>query len=141
MFRLISAFVLAALFTAFAVDRPASGEDTNVVALNTDRTVTTTGHALRAPSLNDYAGVYQTTDGATFVVVRNGESLAIELPETVALPIRAAGTGFVLDASFVRISFENDDGNVRLVLARALEEPVVATRMPARQGVVTIHDI
>jgi len=140
MFRLISAFVIAALFTAFAVDRPASGEDTNVIALNTDRTVAT-GPALRTPSLNDYAGVYQTNDGATFVVVRDGESLAIELPETVALPIRAAGTGFVLDSSFVRISFENDDGNVRLVLARALEEPVVATRLPARQGVVTIHDI
>jgi hypothetical protein len=141
MFRLISAFVIAALFTAFAVDRPANGEDTNVVALNTDRTVTTTGPALRAPSPNDYAGVYQTADGATFVVVRDGESLAIELPETVALPMRAAGTGFVLDASFVRISFENDAGNVRLVLARALEEPVVATRMPTRQGVVTVHDI
>ena len=140
MFRLISAFVIAALFTAFAVDRPASGEDTTVVALNTDRTITT-APALRAPSLNDYAGVYQTADGATFVVVCNGESLAIELPETVGLPMRAAGTGFVLDASFVRISFENDDGNVRLVLARALEEPVVATRMPVRQGVVTIHDI
>jgi hypothetical protein len=141
MFRLISAFVIAALFTAFAVDRPANGEDTTLVALNTERAVTTTGPALRAPSLNDYAGVYQTADGAMFVVVCNGESLAIELPETIALPIRAAGTGFVLDPSFVRISFENDDGNVRLVLARALEDPVVATRMPARQGVVTIHDI
>jgi hypothetical protein len=141
MFRLASCFVIAALFTAFAVDRPASGEDSTVVALNTDRAVMTSEIASRALSLDDYAGVYQTADGATFVVVREGDALTIEMPETVALPIRAAGDTFVLDSAYVRIAFEVDNGNVRLVLTRALGEPVVATRMSLQHGVVTIHDI
>ena len=139
MFRLISAFVLAALFTAFAVNRPANGEDSNVVALSTQSAIA--APAPRAPTLDDYAGVYQTADGATFVVARDAESLKIELPETLALPIRAAGQGFVLDASFLRIEFQTDGGTVRMVLARAFEEPMVATRMPVRHGTVTIHDI
>ena len=140
MFRLISAFVVAALFTAFAVDRPANGEDT-LVALNTYRAAPGSETATHPPSLDDYVGVYQTADGATFVVAREGESLQISMPETVVLPIRAAGPSFVLDASLVRIDFESAGGSVRMVLARALEEPLIATRMPSRQGVVSIHDI
>jgi len=141
MFRLFTCFVIAALFTAFAVDRPANGEDSTVVALNTDHTVVTTEPAARALSLDDYAGVYQTVDGATFVVVREGDALTIEMPETVALPIRAAGETFVLDSAYVRITFEAVDGNVRMVLTRALGEPVVATRMSLNRGYVSIHDI
>ena len=140
MFRLISAFVVAALFTAFAVDRPANGED-SLVALNTYPAAPSMEPATHPLSLDDYVGVYQTADGATFVVAREGESLQIAMPENVALPIRAAGSSFVLDASLIRIDFESADGNVRLVLARALEEPLIATRLPSRQGVVTIHDI
>jgi hypothetical protein len=139
MLRLISAFVIAALFTAFAVNRPASGEDS--VALSIDRMAATPEPAEHPLSLDDYVGVYETADGATFIVARAGESLQILLPDTIALPIRAAGPSFVLDASFVRIEFETVDGRVRMVLARALEEPVVATRMPSRHGLVTIQDI
>ena len=54
-----------------------------------------------------------------FVVVRDGDSLAIELPETVALPIRAAEDE--LRARRVRTCGSRsraDDGNVRLVLSR-----------------------
>ena len=142
MFRLVSAFVLAALVTAFIVDGPATGDDSTAVALATDRIITRIEPQPAAP-LDDYAGVYETADGATFVVARDGESFTISLPETVALPIRAAGPGFAFDASLMHIAFENDgDCNcVRLKLAGAVEEPVVATRVPLPRGVVTIHDI
>ena len=142
MFRLASAFVIAALVTAFIVGRPANGDDESVVALAVDRAVTTE-HAPQSSSLDDYAGVYETADGATFVVAREGESLTISLPESVTLPIRAAGHGFALDTSLMNIAFESDgDGEcVRLVLAGTVEEPVVATRIPSRRGIVTIQDI
>jgi hypothetical protein len=141
MLRLLSAFVLAALITAFIVDRPANGDDASVVALAIDRTVAQP--APQSSSLDDYAGVYETADGATFVVAREGESLTISLPETVTLRIRASGHGFALDTSLMHIEFESDgDGEcVRLVLAGTVEEPVVATRVPARRGIVTIQDI
>jgi hypothetical protein len=142
MFRLVSAFVLSALVTAFIVDRSANGDDTRVVALSADRTIT----RIDAPSslaLDDIAGVYETADGATFVVAREGESFTISLPETVALPIRAVGPGFALDASLMQIAFETDGdcGCVRLKLAGTVEDTVVATRVPLPHGLVTIHDI
>lgn len=140
MFRLVSAFVLAALVTAFIVDRPATGDDSSAVALATNRTITRIEPQPAAP-LDDYAGVYETADGATFVVARDGESFTISLPETVALPIRAAGPGFAFDASLMHISFEADGGSVRLVLAGTVADPVVATRVTLPRGVVTIHDI
>ena len=141
MFRLASAVVVATLsFTTIAAE-PTSDAHSNLVALNTNHTDMTTEPAAPALSLDDYTGVYQTADGATFVVVRDGDSLTIEIPETVALPIRAAGPGFVLDSSVVRIAFETDDGNVRMVLARTFQEPVIATRVHLPRGVVTVHDI
>jgi len=140
MFRLVSAFVLSALVTAFLVDRSANGDDTSVVALATHRTPTPI-EAPRSLSLDDIAGVYETADGATFVVARNGESFTISMPESVAVPIRAAGPGFALDASLMHIGFEADGDLVRLVLAGTVEQPVVATRVPLPRGVVTIHDI
>jgi hypothetical protein len=141
MFRLVCAFVVAALFTAFAVNRSASGEDSNKVTPSIDRTVIAAAPAAHAQPPDDYAGVYRTADGATFVVVRDGDSLTIELPETVALPIRATGPSFVLDSSIVQIAFEADGSNVRMVLTRGHEQAVVATRVTTRRGVVTIHDI
>jgi hypothetical protein len=142
MFRLVSAFVVAALVTAFLVDRSANGDDSGVVALATNRTITRID-APRSLSLDDIAGVYETADGATFVVARDGESFTVSLPESVALPIRAAGPGFALDASLMHIAFETDGdcSCVRLVLAGTVEEPVVATRRALPRGVVTIHDI
>jgi hypothetical protein len=140
MFRLLGAFIAAALFTAFAVDRAANGEDSSTLALEIERTDTMENPPY-ASSPDDYAGVYETADGATFVVTRHGESLSIALPESVALPIRAAGPGFALDTALVLIAFENDGECLRLVLSRALEEPVVATRLPLPRGVVTIQDI
>ena len=142
MFRLVSAFVLSALVTAFIVDRSANGDDLSVVALSADRPITRID-APRSLALDDIAGVYETADGATFVVARDGESFTISMPETVALPIRAAGPGFALDASLMHIAFETDGdcSCVRLVLAGTVEDPVVATRVPLPRGVVTIHDI
>jgi hypothetical protein len=142
MFRLVSAFVLSALVTFFLVDRSANGDDSSVVALATNRTIPAFD-APRSLALDDIAGVYETADGATFVVARDGESFTISLPETVALPIRAAGPGFALDASLMRIAFETDGdcACVRLKLAGAVEDTVVATRVNLPQGVVTIHDI
>ena len=142
MFRLVSAFVLSALITAFLVDRSANGDDESAVALATNRTITRMD-APRSLSIDDIAGVYETADGATFVVARDGESFTISLPETIALPIRAAGPGFALDASLMHIAFETDGdcGCVRLVLAGTVEDPVIAKRVPLPHGIVTIHDI
>lgn len=142
MFRLVSAFVLSALVTFFLVGRSANGDDSTVVALATNRTIPAFD-APRSLSVDDIAGVYETADGATFVVARNGESFTISMPETVALPIRAAGPGFALDASLMHIAFETDDDCdcVRLKLAGTVEDTVVATRVNLPHGVVTIHDI
>ena len=142
MFRLVSAFVLSALVTAFLVDPSANGDDSGVVALATNRSITRID-APRSSSLDDIAGVYETADGATFVVARDGESFTISLPESVALPIRAAGPGFSLDASLMNIAFETDGDCdcVRLKLAGTVEDTVVATRVNLPHGVVTIHDI
>jgi hypothetical protein len=140
MFRLVAAFVAAALFTAFAVNRSANGEDSSMPAPSIDRTVIAMSPALDAEPLRTYAGLYRTADGATFVVVEEGDSLTIELPETVSLPIRAAGPVFVLDSSLVQFEFESDQGGVRMVLTRGLDR-TVATRVPTPRGVVTIHDI
>jgi hypothetical protein len=138
MFRLISAVVLAAAFTFVVVKKSAAdGEPALEIALQTN--VVTE----QPSALDDYAGVYETADGALFVVVRDGESLAVELPESVALPIRAAeGPSFVPDSSGMRIAFETHaDGRVNIVVSRSGEEIVVATRVPLRRGIVTIQDI
>ena len=142
MFRLASAIVVATLsFTAIAAEHSTNDVRSNMVALNTGRANTTTEPAAPALSPDEYAGVYETADGSTFVVVREGDSLTIAMPETVALPIRASGAAFVLDSSIVRIAFEVEAGDVRMVLVRAFQEPVIATRMRLPHGVVTIHDI
>jgi hypothetical protein len=138
MFRLTSVVLVISLSLAATAAEEGSapnGGHAQVVALNTSSV------AVQAV-LDDYAGVYVTADGATFVVARAGDSLAIELPETMALPIRAAAsTGFVLDGSGVEIAFETSDGQTRLIVSRPSATPVVATRVPLRRGVVTIQDI
>ncbi len=143
MFRLASAvFVAASSITAIAAAAEQSapnGEQAVEIALHSNVVVAKQPGA----SLDDFTGVYETADGELFVVVREGESLAVELPENVALPMRAAdGPSFVPDASVMRIAFETDaDGNVHIVVSRSPEEIVVATRVPLRRGIVTIHDI
>jgi hypothetical protein len=142
MFRLISAVVLAAAFTFAVVKKSAAnGEPALEIALQTN--VVAEQPNAHAVSLDEYTGVYETAHGALFVVVRNGDSLAIELPESIALPMRAAdGPSFVPDASVIRVAFETDaDGRVNIVLSRSAEEIVVATRVPLRRGIVTIQDI
>ena len=138
MFRSITVVLVAALSAASIAAEEGSapeGELAQVVALNTG------GVAVQSV-LDEYPGVYVTADGATFVVSRAGDSLAIELPETMALPIRAAaGAGFVLDASIVEIAFDTSGGQTRLIVSRPSAAPVVATRVPLRRGVVTIQDI
>ena len=138
MFRFTSVALVTSLSLAAIAAEEGSvptGEHAQVVALNTSSVAT-------PPTLDDYAGVYVTADGATFVVARAGDSLAIELPETMALPIRAAAsTGFVLDGAVVEIAFESANGQTRLIVSRPSAAPVVATRVPLRRGVVTIHDI
>ena len=141
MFRLISAIVLAAAFTFAVVKKSAAdGEHALEIALHTN---VVTQPSARAASLDEYAGVYETAEGALFVVVREDDSLAVELPESLALPIRAAeGSSFVPDATVMQIAFETDaDGNVRIVVSRSSESTVVATRVPLRRGIVTIQDI
>jgi hypothetical protein len=137
MFRSTTVVLVASLSLAVAAEEDSvpTGEHAQVVALNT-------GSVVVEPVLDDYAGVYVTADGAAFVIARVGDSLAIELPETMALPIRAAATaGFVLDASVLEIAFETSGGQTRLIVSRPSAAPVVATRVPLRRGVVTIHDI
>ena len=141
MFRLASSAIAITLSLAAlgAETQPAAGEPAQVIALNTHRE----GAAAEPKSLDDYAGVYASADGATFVVVRAGNSLAVELPESMSLPVRTAnGTTFVLDGAAVRIAFETDaDGQLRMVVSQPAGEPVVATRVTLPRGIVTIHDI
>jgi Domain of unknown function (DUF3471) len=142
MFRLTSVVLVSSLsLAAIAAEEPSApnGGHAQVVALNT----TPNFVAEQPASLDDYAGVYETADGATFVVARAGDSLAIELPETMALPIRTAGgPSFVLDGAVVQIAFETDaGGQARMIVSRPLAEPIVATRVTLRRGVVTIQDI
>jgi hypothetical protein len=141
MFRLASAVVATLSFTAIAAEPSTHHARSNLVALSTNRADTPAEPATQTLALDDYAGVYRTADGATFVVVRDGDHLTIEMPETVALPIRASGPSFVLDAAVVRIEFETGNGAVRMVLVRALAEPIVATRVQLPHGIVTVHDI
>ena len=141
MFRLTSVVLATSLSLAAIAaeeDSGATGVHAQVVALNTNRVV-----AEQPAPLDDYAGVYQTADGATFVVAQAGDSLAIELPETMALPIRAAGNlSFVLDASVGQIAFDvGPDGQPRMIVSRPSAAPVVATRVPLPRGSVTIQDI
>ena len=141
MFRSTSVVLATSLSLAAIAAEDTSvptGGEAQVVALNTNRVV-----AEQPASLDDYAGVYQTADGATFVVAQAGDSLAVELPETMALPIRAAGDlSFVLDASVVQIAFDvGPDGQTRMIVSRPSFAPVVATRVPLPRGFVTIQDI
>ena len=142
MFRLISAVVLAAAFT-FAVVKKSAADGDHALEIALQANVVTEQPSARAASLDEYTGVYETADGALFVVVRDGESLAVELPKSVALPIRAAeGPSFVPDATVMRIAFETDaDGRVNIVVSRSGDAIVVATRVPLRRGIVTIKDI
>jgi len=137
MFRLTSVVLVTSLaLAAIAAEEgsaPNSGH-AQVVALNTNSVAA-------APALDDYTGLYETPDGATFVVARAGDSLAIELPETMALPIRAAaGASFVLDGS-MQIAFETSGGQARLIISRPSAAPIVATRVQLPRGFVTIQDI
>lgn len=141
MFRLTSVVLATSLsLAAIAAEEQSvpSGGQTQVVALNTSRDVV----AQRFVSLDDYAGVYQAADGAMFVVTRVGDSLAIELPETMALPIRAAGElSFVLDGPVVRIAFEMAGGQARMIVSRPSGPDVVAMRLALPRGSVTVQDI
>ena len=140
MLRLTSVVLATSLsFAAIAAEdgSASNGGHAQVVALNTNRVVTE-----QPASLDDYAGVYVTADGTMFVVARRGDSLSVELPETMALPIRAAGNlSFVLDGPAVQIAFETADGLTRMIVSQPSAAPVVATRVPLRRGVVTIQDI
>src|SRR5262245_5557998 len=114
MFRLTSVVLVTSLALAIAAEEGSApiGGHAQVLALNT------TSVAAAAPALDDYTGLYETPDGATFVVARAGESLSIEMPETMALPIRAAaGASFVLDGS-MQIAFETVGGQARLIVSR-----------------------
>lgn len=136
MFRFITAVVLATLPLA----SPAAEEQTaapQIVAMQTPSDV-----AIDAARLDAYTGVYQTADGALFVVERAGDSLAIELPETLALPIRAAAGGSFVLGPVVEIAFETGlHGEPRMIVSVPASDPVVATRVPLRRGAVTIQDI
>lgn len=136
MFRLITAVVLATLPLA-----PAAAEEQTaapqIVAMQTQSDVA----ASDAARLDAYTGVYQSADGALFVVERAGDSLAIELPETMALPIRAESGGTFVLGPVVEIAFETGaDGEPRMIIS-VPAAPVVATRVMLPRGVVTIQDI
>jgi hypothetical protein len=144
MFRLASAvFVAASSITGIAVAAEQSAADGEHLEIALHTNIVANQPSALAASLDEYAGVYETTDGALFVVVRDGESLSVELPENVALPMRAAdGPSFVPDATVIRIAFRTDaEGQVHIVVLRSAEEVVVARRVPLRRGIVTIQDI
>ena len=137
MFRLITAVVLATLPLAPPVAEEQAAAP-QIVAMQTEHDVAA---ALRAP-LDEYTGVYRTADGALYVVERTGDSLAIELPETLALPIRAAAGGSFVLGPVVEISFETGaDGEPRMIVSVPASAPVVATRVALPRGFVTIQDI
>lgn len=142
MLRLTSVVLATSLsLAAIAAEEnsAATGGHAQVIALNTNHVV-----AERTAAANDFAGVYQSADGATFVVAQSGDSWAIELPETMALPIRAAAgnVSFVLDGSVMQIAFDvGADGQARMIVSRPSAPPIVATRVTLPRGFVTVQDI
>lgn len=137
MFRLTSAAVAAIVSFAAATAEEQTAVS-QVVAMQTQRDVA----AAEPAPLDVYTGVYATADGALFVVERANESLAVELPETMALPIRAQSSGSFVLGAMVEIAFEiGADGEPCMIVSVPSAAPVVAKRVALPRGVVTIQDI
>lgn len=141
-------FALAATFsvapTAFAEETPHSLEERVVVA----RADATAAPGATMISLDECSGRYRTADGLELVIVRDGETLTLELPDALLsremrLHLDDSGLLFVADPAVLLSFWTNTDGNVTsiAVYAERGAPPIEAVKMPAPRGVVTIHDV
>ena len=145
--NLAAGFALAATFsvasTAFAEETSHSLEERFVVA----RADAAAAHGAAMISLDECSGRYRTADGLEFVILRDGETLTMELPEALTsreTRLHADGSGVFVADPAVLLSFWTDtDGRVTsiAVYAERGAPPIEAVKMPSRRGVVTIHDV
>src|SRR5690606_16593132 len=90
----------------------------------------------------------RTADGLEFVIVRDGETLTMELPEALTLRemrLHADGSGifFVADPAVLLSFWTDTDGRVTSIAVYAEHgaPPIEAVKLPSRRGVVTIHAV
>jgi Domain of unknown function (DUF3471) len=98
-------------------------------------------------SLDEYAGRYELANGDIVVVFQDGDTLAVELPESSGLaPMQLneiARYTFATDTDVV-VTFETDTyGRIDRLTAFAagVQLSVGAVKTPSRRGFVTIHDL
>jgi hypothetical protein len=141
-------FALAATFsvasTAFAEETTPSLEERLVVA----RADAAAAHGAAMISLDECSGRYRTADGLEFVIVRDGETLTMELPEVLTsreTRLHADGSGvfFVADPAVLLSFWTDTDGRVTSIAVYAEHgaPPIEAAKVPSRRGIVTIHDV
>lgn len=141
-------FALAATFsvapTAFAEEKPHSLEERFVVA----RADAAAAPGAAMISLDECSGRYRTADGLELVILRDGETLTMELPNVLLsreLRLHPDGSGVFLVADpAVLLSFWTDtDGRVTSIAVYTEHDapPIEAVKLPSRRGVVTIHDV
>jgi hypothetical protein len=97
-------------------------------------------------TLDDYAGRYETRDGAVFFVDNDGGLLTIEsaaASDSAPMRLRTLGAGhFVVAETGANVTFEMDaDGRVRQLLLDAADGAVISAAKIELRGVVTIQDI
>ena len=99
----------------------------------------------RSLSLEDYAGRYELENGEVVVVFQDGDTLAIELPQSSLEPMQLRGVArntFTTDTD-VRVTFQTDvNGRVDgLIAFRDGQLPANAVKASSPRGLVTIHDL
>jgi hypothetical protein len=146
--KCLPAIAVVAATIAFASGALAEDGDVRQVIARADGNDVRGARAVEATAPGEYAGRYDTETGLVFVVVNDGDSLTIELPDTwttLEARLRAeSARDFVGVEVPVRVTFEvGADGKVSGLRIDAPDEPapLTAIRQPLRRGVVTIHDI
>ena len=97
-------------------------------------------------AFDEYAGRYETHDGAVFFIDNDGELLTIELAaaaDSAPLRLHSVGAGdFLVSETGSSVTFEVDaDGRVRRLILGGGEGAVVVADKVEVRGVVTIHDV
>jgi uncharacterized protein DUF3471 len=141
-FAIVATFAVAS--SALADESVPSVVSRHVLA----RADTHAGQTGRAATLDEYAGCYETADGMAFIIVRDEDGLAIDLPEGWAFResrLREDGSGgfFVAEPAGL-VTFEIDaEGRVQGVVIHPSngQAAIEAAKAPSRRGIVTIHDI
>jgi hypothetical protein len=143
--RALIAFVLLPL-SALAAQPLASDSDSRLRLALANTGTTTPSFADDTRTLDSYAGRYETSDGAAFIVDAEGETLTIELPGASERPHRLLKRGaleFGMANVGASVTFAvGADGEVSALLYYAgAKVPPVAAFKRALHPVVTIHDL